>query len=224
MPEKTYNFKHDLFEPKKLTRVEENGKRLYVTEDGEKYPSVTTVLSYLSKRKIQQWRNNVGHEQANQISTQASRAGTAMHNVAEKFVLNDETWINENPISVDLFMTIQPYLKNVNLIRGVELQMYSSELKTAGTADLVCEYKNRNTILDFKTSRREKTKNNIMSYFMQCCAYGIMAEEHYEFKVEQIVILMSVSDGTALVFEEDAEPYMRMTRKFFQLYNEGKLT
>jgi len=223
LQEKTYNFKHDLFEPKKLNRINEEGKRLYVAEDGEKYPSVTTVLSYLSKRKIQQWRNNVGHEKANQISTQASRAGTAMHNVAEKFVLNDESWVKENPISVDRFNVIRPYLQNVDVIYGIELQMYSHELKTAGTADLICKYKGKNTVLDFKTSRREKSKDDILSYFMQCCAYGIMAKEHYDFDVEQIVILMSVANGTALIFEEEAQPYIKMTKKFFQLYNEGKL-
>lgn len=224
MHAKNLHFEHELFESKKLERTEENGKRLYVTESGERFPSVTTVLSYLSRNHIKKWRNKVGHEEASKISTQASRSGTAMHTVAEKYVLNDDTWRKENPVSVDRFLSIKPYLdEHVTTIYGSELQMYSTELQTAGTADLICSYKNKNTILDFKTSRRQKKKEDILNYFIQCTAYALMTKEHYDFNVEQLVILMSVGDGTACVFEEDISPYIQMTKKFFQLYHEGKL-
>ena len=56
-----------------------NGKRHYVTPEGELYPSITTVLGELSKAAIQAWRERVGEEEANKISGKASRRGTSVH-------------------------------------------------------------------------------------------------------------------------------------------------
>ena len=224
MQEKSSDFALKLFEPKTLKRINEDGKRLYVTESGEKYPSVTSALGALSRKKIWEWRKRVGAETANKISTQASRAGTAVHQIAEDYILN-QMKEDVNPIALNTFRTIQPMLdQNVDEIYGVELQMYSDELKTAGTADLICRYDGKNTILDFKTSKRWKTKDEIHSYFMQGAAYATMVKEHYDMDIERIVILMAVGGGEgALVFDEPLEDWQPMARKFFDLYHKGKL-
>ena len=49
---------------------EETGKRVYLTPEGNKYPSVTTVIgSNPEKMKgIMRWRKRVGEEKANAIS------------------------------------------------------------------------------------------------------------------------------------------------------------
>jgi len=217
-------FEHKLFEKKTLKRVNEDGKRLYLTEEGNYYPSVTTALSYLSRKGIQRWRQRVGEAVANKIGSEAARAGTAVHNIAEKYVLNDPTWKDAMPIPLQKFKTIQPYLDEyVTEIYGIELQMYSDELKTAGTADLICQFDGRNTVLDFKTSRRRKKKDDILSYFMQGTAYAIMVKEHYDMNIEQIVILMAVNDDSPIIFVEPVSKYEAMVRKYFDLYTQGKL-
>lgn len=224
MQEKNSGFALKLFEPKPLKRINEDGKRLYVTESGEKYPSVTSALGALSRKKIWEWRKRVGAEAANKISTQASRAGTAVHQVAEDYILG-QMKEDVNPIALNTFRTIQPYLdEHVDEIYGVELQMYSDELKTAGTSDLICRYAGENTILDFKTSKRWKSKDEIHSYFMQGAAYATMVKEHYDMDIDRIVILMAVGGGEgAIVFNEPLEDWQPMTRKFFDLYHKGKL-
>jgi genome maintenance exonuclease 1 len=218
------SFQYELLEPIKLQRKNEEGKRLYVTEGGNRYSSVTTSLSYFSRKSIANWRQNVGAEAANKISTQASTFGTAMHNIAEKYVLGELDTKKSNPIALESFRKIQPYLDaNVDVIYGIEHQMYSDELKTAGTADLICRYDGKNTLLDFKTSRRRKTRDQITTYFMQCAAYSMMAKERHGLEIEQAVILMAVRDDEPIVFIEDIEPWVKMTRKFFDLYNKGLL-
>lgn len=217
-------FNYELFEPKTLKRINENGQRLYVTETGEKYPSVTTALGKLSRKGIAKWRKRVGAEAANKISTQASRAGTAMHNVAEDYVLGRLNEKETNPIALSTFRYIQPYLDdNVDIIHGVELQMYSDVLKTAGTADLICEYDGQKTVLDFKTSKRWKTKEQCTSYFMQAAAYSQMVKEHYNIDINKIVILMAVHEGGSIIFEEKVDDWMKLTHKYFKFYHEGKL-
>ena len=57
--------------------------RRYVTPDGEKLPSVTTILSDTTpeekKKALQEWRNRVGHQKAQEITTEAASRGTRMH-------------------------------------------------------------------------------------------------------------------------------------------------
>ena len=55
--------------------------RFYTDPEGNKYASVTTVLSILSEEAIQAWRARVGEEEANRISRQASSRGTTVHNI-----------------------------------------------------------------------------------------------------------------------------------------------
>lgn len=51
------------------TLVRENfeGKRMYKTEGGDRFPSVTTVLGHKSKPAIKAWRKKVGAATANKI-------------------------------------------------------------------------------------------------------------------------------------------------------------
>lgn len=222
MQEKTLGFALKLFESTELNRIHENGKRLYVTENGDKYPSVTTVLSYFSRKGIAEWRNRVGDETANKISTQAATFGTAVHDIAEKYTLGELDVKKANPIALAAFRTIQPYLDDyVDEIYGIELRMYSDELRVAGTSDLICRYNGKNTLLDFKTSRKRKTKEQIKTYFMQCAVYSIMVKERYGMDIEQAVILMAVRDDDPIVFIEEIEPWVKMMKKFFELYNRG---
>ena len=63
-----------------MSRVEIDGKRRYATPDGDKLPSVTTILdatkSEESKKALQNWRNRVGHQKAQEITTEAASRGT----------------------------------------------------------------------------------------------------------------------------------------------------
>ena len=74
----------------KLQQVNENGTRYYVTPEGNKYPSITTVLAAYNIGYIMEWRKRVGEEQANKISRQASGRGTRIHTLCEKYIDNEK--------------------------------------------------------------------------------------------------------------------------------------
>jgi hypothetical protein len=65
-----------------------DGTRFYNTPTGEKYPSVTTILSQKSKASIDAWRQRVGLEQANTIARVAAGRGTGLHLAAENYLNN----------------------------------------------------------------------------------------------------------------------------------------
>ena len=57
----------------------------------ENLPSVTTILkateSEEKKAKLAEWKNRVGHKQAEIISREATSRGSSMHDYLEKFLL-----------------------------------------------------------------------------------------------------------------------------------------
>ena len=77
-----------------VPRVTIDGKRFYATPDGNKLPSVTTILdktkSEEKKQILEQWRRRVGHDKAQQITTEAANRGTRMHTYLEDYVKNGE--------------------------------------------------------------------------------------------------------------------------------------
>ena len=89
------------------TETKESG-RTYLDPDGHAYPSITTVLSILSRDAILAWRNRVGEEEANRISRIASQRGTKVHNVIEKYIDNNPDYLDGvMPHNIQTFKDIQ---------------------------------------------------------------------------------------------------------------------
>ena len=66
-----------------LRREQNDGSRKYVTPDGYKVPSVTTIISATAPKEkliaLQNWRKSVGEKRATEITTEAANCGTRMH-------------------------------------------------------------------------------------------------------------------------------------------------
>jgi len=214
---RTKEFIHNFIDVPECPRVVIDGQRYYDTPVG-KFKSVTTILGEkLTNKYIQEWKNRVGEEQASKVSTQAAKRGTAIHSLAESYLMNDKNWKRgAMPFNLELFSKIRPILDlNVGSIYGIEIPLYSAELKAAGTCDLLAGYRGINSVIDFKTSKRIKTENDIESYFIQATSYSIMAEELTNLRFPQIVIIMAVDHEDPIVFVKDREEYEDRTRKLF---------
>ena len=119
-----------------LKSVTTDSGRMYETPTGEKYPSITTLLSAYSKKGISEWRARVGDEVANKISSAAARRGTALHTVCEKYLLNELSESSMMPTTKQLFMQLKPHLlENLGKIYCLEQSLYSDQLKIAGRVD-----------------------------------------------------------------------------------------
>jgi genome maintenance exonuclease 1 len=163
-------------------------------------------LGILGKAEILAWRARVGEAEANKISSRAARRGTAIHSLCEDYLLNKE--VNPGPFDLETFGSIRPYLDNINNIHCLETQLYSDYLQVAGTVDCIAEYEGKLSIIDFKTSKRIKTRDDIHGYFMQTSAYAVMFEERTGIPVGRLVIIMSVDDENTLVFKEKRDDWI----------------
>tara|TARA_B100000902_G_C26924006_1_gene723099 strand:- start:8 stop:679 length:672 start_codon:yes stop_codon:yes gene_type:complete len=188
-----------------------NGKRFYVTPEGKKYPSITTVLSGRNKEGIMRWRESVGNDVANNIMRTAAKRGTAVHTLVENY-LNNEELSNQDVLPTALFTLIKPELDNINNIVIQEGGLYSDKWGVAGRVDCVAEYKGKLSIIDFKTSTKEKKEEWVENYFIQGSAYCEMYEERFSTPVNQVVILIVTEDGAVQTFIKDKKDYLPLLK------------
>jgi genome maintenance exonuclease 1 len=189
------------FEYTPVPRVEVNGKRFYATPDGNKLPSVTTILDKTKpeekKAALQAWRNRVGHERAQQITTEAANRGTRMHTYLEHYVKHGEMKDRpSNPFAVPSWVMAQTVIdqgvtSRVNEFWGYEVPLYFPGVY-AGTTDAAGVHLNEDAILDYKQTNKPKKIEWIEDYFLQLCAYAEAHNEVYGTHIKKGVILMCV--------------------------------
>ena len=198
------------------------GKRYYVTPEGNKYPSITTVLSGRNKEGLVKWRQNVGNDVANQIMREAAKRGTAVHTLVENY-LNNEELSKQDVLPVALFGMLKPELDNINNIRIQEGGLYSDKLGVAGRVDCIAEYKGKISVIDFKTSTKEKKEEWVENYFIQGSAYCEMYEERFLQPIEQVVILIVTEDGAVQTFIKDKKDYLPLLKTAIKEFNEKNI-
>ena len=212
---KTFN--HDFVTLPKMSTVNIDGTRYYVTPQGNRYQSVTTLTGKLNAKEIQEWRQRVGEEKANKISTRAATRGTSMHKMVENYLHNRPLNLQEdnNPLNKEMFVKIKPLVDRLDNIKIIEGAMYSDELELAGTTDCVAEYNGDLAVIDFKTSTRMKKKENVKNYWMQGAAYGKMYHEHYGVAPKSVILMISVETaGFAQIMIEPYENCLDMLLEF----------
>lgn len=198
--------------------------RTYIDPEGNRYPSITTVLSILSRDSIAAWRRKVGDEEANKVSHRASTRGTAVHDIVEKY-LDNET-IDPTKYTHDViqsWMNLMPILdERIGDIFIQEAPLYSKHLGVAGRVDCVGYFDGVPSIIDFKTSKRPKKREWVTSYFAQEAAYAIMWEERTGMPITNLVTIMDVDGHEPVVYKEHRDTWVPKLMQTIDLYWEDK--
>jgi hypothetical protein len=229
-------FKHVPVELNEMTAVTTDTGRQYETPEGITLPSITTVLSILSRDSIAKWRARVGEKEANRVSYRASTRGTAVHEICEQYVNNDPDYdkymaINPDngemkmttrtPDLIDSFLKIKPILdERLTVVHAQEAPLYSTHLGVAGRVDCVGVFDGKLSIIDYKTSMKPKRLDWIKNYFMQESAYSIMWEERTGMPITQLVTIISVDNHEPQVFIEHRDNWVRPLRDTIAQYKE----
>ena len=186
------------FEYTKLSRIEKDGTRKYLTPGGHALSSVTTILdatkSAEAKAALQAWRRAIGEKAAQQISTEAATRGTILHSYLEKTLLGEDPPRGTNFYHKQAWdmaqVIIKNYLRpNLTEVWGLEASLYYPELY-AGTTDMVGVYNGRPAIMDFKQSNKTKSDDRVVDYKTQLTAYLLSHNAVYGTDIDRGVILM----------------------------------
>tara|TARA_B100002051_G_C16715995_1_gene629468 strand:+ start:1164 stop:1823 length:660 start_codon:yes stop_codon:yes gene_type:complete len=199
------------------------GKRVYEVGD-QRYPSISTICSFRNRKSIAEWRARVGAEEANKISKRATTAGTTVHSMIEDYLNNEldlEKYDGKHLAKI-LFTQAKPMLARINNIHFQEAPLYSHEFAIAGRVDCIAEFDDKLSIIDFKTSSKEKKEEWIEGYLVQETGYAKMYEERSGIKVEQIVTLITCQTGDTQVFIKNPDDYVPLLRDYIQEYNDAQ--
>lgn len=203
------------------SKTTERGRE-YITPENNVYPSVTTVLSDYSKQGILEWRKRVGEEEANRISRLASTRGTKVHAICENYLKNKMTPMKMSSMMPDIksmFLQLKPKLdENIGDVYSLEQALYSDKLRLAGRVDCIAEWNGELSVIDFKTSSKEKNEDWIQNYFMQTTAYSEMFEERTGRPINQIVIAIAVAEGNSQVFVKKKDKYQTLLKEYIDNY------
>lgn len=201
-----------------IIRIDSPDGRLYQTPSGNKYPSVSTVLGKTSDHSfIDAWKKRVGEEVAAKISKKATDRGTLIHENIENFILGKkETFNMFQQEEKMMFKQVMPVLDKITDVICLETQMWSDLTRSAGTVDCIAVHDGKIKVIDWKTSGRYKSRDEIHSYFLQTAAYAQMLYERTGIAVADILIVMTTPDDGLLLFEEKVREWFP---KYVELRN-----
>lgn len=180
--------------------------RHYTTPEGNRYASITTILGKSKPQSdidgLNRWRKRVGEKKAAKITKAAATRGTKLHKLVENFILakGQSEYPIEGDLNGKLFKQIHPYLARIGEIHIIEQSLYSHILKVAGRVDLIGEFDGKLSVIDFKSSTKNKEEAWIMDYLLQETFYAVAFGSMFPQRIEQIVTIMAV--------EETGEPQL----------------
>lgn len=218
------------FDYQPIPRETITGTRYYATSDGNKLPSVTSILSktasFEKTKALSDWRKRMGAQNAQQITTEAANTGTAMHKKLEQHCLGTLKPPGSNIIQQQSHkmaeQVINKGLINVTEYWGLEVPLYYKEVY-AGTTDLVGCWKGAPAIIDFKQTNKPKTKEMIENYFLQLVAYSTAHNHTYGTDINCGVILMCSRACEYQEFVVEGSEFNEWTEKWWnkvELYYE----
>lgn len=202
--------------PKLQKVTKDNGERYYVTPEGNRYPSVTTILSEFKKKELAEWRKRVGDIEADRVKNFAARRGTTFHTLCENYLEGNKD--TEDTVG-GMFNNFKPLLNRIKNIKCMEQHLYCDKLKVAGQVDCIGEFDGCISIIDFKTSSKVKKEKYIWDYFMQASAYSYMFEDRTGIPIQDVTILISCETGETQVFFAHRDDWIDGFRNYRSLYN-----
>lgn len=186
-------------EYKSIKQINLENKRVYETPDGNKLPSVTTILSACksedSKAALDAWREREGVDVAEKITRYAATVGTHMHSTLEYWCAMREMPAAQGNFAKQLAWKMASTVvegtlrQNLGEVYGCEVGLYFPNLY-AGNCDLVAVYKNQLCILDFKQTLQPKQEAWIDDYKEQLVGYIDAHNEVYNTNISTGVVLM----------------------------------
>lgn len=216
------------FDYTSLNRVQTDEGRRYLSPDGEKLPSVTTILeatkSEESKNALMQWRKRVGEQKAKEITAEASGRGTRMHKFIEDYLKTGKlSEPGSNPYSIQSHKMatsiIQQGLVNCNEYWGTEISLFFPKVY-AGTTDLAGIHNGSEAIMDHKQTNKLKKREWIEDYFVQLCAYSLAHNEVYNTNIKKGVIFMCSADNVYQEFIIEGNEFQHYTDIWFKKLEE----
>lgn len=194
----------------------------YINANNQPVPSATTVLKLLNKPALANWANSMGfrRKKIKDILDDSSLMGTNVHTMIEYELTGKEGEITLRDEGERIrFMSHMAQFRewrSKHELTPEFMERKCTSLGYGGTIDYYGLVDGKQTILDFKTSKRFYS-----SMFLQLGAYVQLVEEELNLPVEQVAIVR-INDGKhemKLMSRAQIEPYMTTFNHLVILYH-----
>jgi hypothetical protein len=199
-------------------RSHDGDERTYATPVGQCH-SVTTILSGSRDNSgLEAWRESVGTERADFISSLACHRGTKHHEAIERFLL-DGTEPGFDFLQTPYWKSSRPFLDTVDHALLMEGAIWHP-LGYAGTFDCIAyltEDGDQPTLLDWKTADSPRKPDKLYEYGLQVAAYVAAANHVYSaqgLNITQAKIVVAIPDQTPQVETLDARALEQYFKHF----------
>lgn len=203
------------------------GKRVYTTPEGNHYPSITTILSSTGdKTGLEAWKKRVGKEKAAKIVKEATENGSAMHDILEAHCLG-LPYDASNQVAMQMAkFGIKSLDKNLTHVVQTEACLYSDRLRIAGRTDMVCFWKDKLCVLDYKNrgTKEFKKESHCLTHKLQICFYSQAIEERIS-RFPKVGVILQLNTFGCNVIEFDPlskELKYELSKRIEEYYNQEK--
>jgi ATP-dependent exoDNAse (exonuclease V) beta subunit len=183
-----------IYDYSQIKREQQGSSRNYVSNTGQKAPSVTQILSKTKDiTHLLEWKKRVGEQVAAQITKESADLGTTMHTHLEMYLRGQErpggTNLGRVMAKNMADVIIENGLCKVDEVWGLEVPLMFDTF-WAGTTDLVGVYQGEPAIMDFKTTRKPKKREYVEDYRLQTVAYAAAHDWQFGTEIRKCVIFM----------------------------------
>jgi len=154
--------------------VWEKGQQFFVDGQGQRLPSVSTILNatrpIAQREALANWRQRVGDAEASRISSTASRRGTGTHRYIQQY-LQGETKVCSDAVR-PYWESFAPVIQKLHQVQLVEGYVFHGDVGYAGRIDCVASYQDVACLCEWKTADRPKgSHDRLYDYPLQLAAY-----------------------------------------------------
>ena len=164
--------------------------RFYSVSENLIVPSVTSILRLTNPTQTVDF--NISHK------TDSMEIGNYMHKYLEHYVSKDNAFHDDSKnfiIAKKLAQTvIDNFINHLDEVWGTEVSVVYKNLY-AGTIDLIGVQDKQLSVIDYKSSYRKKTKEEMEEYFLQLAAYAIAHDWQYETNIDSIIVFLAIRNG-----------------------------
>ena len=152
-----------------------NNMRFYSITEDLNVPSVTSILRLTNPSQQLDFTSNQ--------RTDSMEIGNYMHKYLEYYVSKEERFHNDSKnyaIAKDLAqIIIDNFINDLDEAWGTEVSVLYKDIY-AGTIDLIGTKDRQLSVIDYKSSYRKKTKDEMNEHLLQLAAYAIAHDWQYK--------------------------------------------
>ena len=160
---------------------------------GKKLPSVTTIINrFKNATGLIIWSNQLGLKGLNYFDElkKAGDTGTALHDLAELYILNKKYQLPDDKAAVDCFQQFIDWWDSIDCeVIWTEKKYTSKKLNVGGCPDLLVKQDGKYILVDFKTSKAVYS-----DMLIQLSCYAELIKENDNIEIDRAVIVRFPKD------------------------------